>query len=234
MEQESKQDNKKYTLKVVVTSVTCTLVFIIVVLLLVLLGLKGCKGNNNGNELSSSQNIEEGYDNVKLNNQFIKIVDEERKAGGYDVTPTDIVAVTYTDNYPNSFDLYITAINGNTVYYYHLDNYMYPEGNKDSYSNFVEYLLLIDINTRLTPTSGIQSSGVTNESIGNDKGNYYVISYSDPLKHFSGFYFMDNMFNVYQYIDYVTGDNPFRDSVATQVVRATDCLYGYYQYLIQQ
>ena len=233
--QEDKQ-NKRDTFKVAIISSASTLILIIIILLLVILGLKNCssnKGDYGSYSSSSSSNPPAyNYDNESLNNQFIKIVNYERLVGGFDEAPTDVVATTYIDNYPNNFSISITAKAGNTLYYYHLDNYSY-NGDTSSYDNCIGYIATLDITARLDgagSTQTIRTSDITNETIVTDKGNHYVISKADPIKYFSGFYLDNNEYKVYNYIEFTSGSNPFTNEPSFKA-NSSSPLYGYYQYL---
>ena len=224
------QEENKKTFKTVIISVSSTLLFVIIVLLLVLLGLKQCsRVPNNSSSSSSSSEPTYNYDNELLNNQFIKIVNYERLVGGFDEAPTDVVAITYIDNYPNNFNISITAKAGNTLYYYHLDNYPYS-GDVSNYDNCIGYILSIDISDRLDGSASIVKSTATSETIVTDKGNHYVISDADPIKYFSGFYFLENKYYVYNHVSFTSGDNPFNQS-PTLEVDTNHLLFSYYQSL---
>ena len=232
MDEEKKTNDKRDTFKVAIISSVSTLILIIIILLLVIFGMKNCSSNNKETS-SSSSNVNEPtyhYDNESLNNQFIKIVNYERLVGGFDEAPTDVVAITYIDNYPNNFNISITTKAGNTIYYYHLDNYSYS-GDTSSYDNCIGYILSININDRLDDRASIVKSTATSETIVTDKGNHYVISDADPIKYFSGFYLDNNEYKVYNYIEFTSGDNPFNEEPALKV-DYTNPLYGYYQYLL--
>ena len=231
-EKELSQEQGKKTLKTVIISVVCTLLFIIIVLLLVLLGLKKCSRVSDNSGSSTSGEPTYNYDNELLNNQFIKIVNYERLALGYEEAPSKVVAVSYTDNYPNNFSISITATAGNTLYYYNINNYSYS-GDTSSFDNCIGYISTLDITSRLDSVGAvqsIQSSTVTNETIETDKGNHYVISSATPLKYFSGFYLDNNQYKVYNYIEFTSGDNPFNTEPSFKA-NSNDPLYGYYQSL---
>ena len=224
------QEENKKTIKTVIISVACTLLFVIVVLLLVLLGLKQCSrvSDNSGSTRTSSEPTY-NYDNTTLNAQFLNIVNHERIADGYEAASNKVVAVSYTDNYPNSFSISITALSGNTLYYYHLVNHNYT-GDTSSYDNCIGCILSIDINDRLDGSASIVKSTATSETIVTDKGNHYLISNADPIKHFSGFYLDNNEYQVYNYIEFTSGDNPFNTESSFKA-NSSSPLYGYYQYL---
>lgn len=234
MDEEKKTNDKRDAFKVAVISSVSTLILIIIILLLVIFGMKNCSSNNK-EKSSSSSNVNEPtyhYDNELLNNQFIKIVNFERQAIGYEEVPSKVVAVSYTDNYPNNFSISITATAGNTLYYYNINNYSYS-GDTSSYDNCIGYISTLDITARLdsvVAVETIQSSTVTNETIETDKGNHYVISSASPLKYFSGFYLDNKQYKVYNYIGFTSGDNPFNSEPSFKV-NSNDPLYGYYQEL---
>ena len=234
MDEEKKTNNKRDTFRVAIISSVSTLILIIIILLLVIFGMKNCSSNNKETS-SSSSNVNEPtyhYDNELLNNQFIKIVNFERQAIGYEEAPSKVVAVSYTDNYPNNFSISITATAGNTLYYYNISNYSYS-GDTSSYDNCIGYISTLDITARLDSVGAvqtIQSSTVTNETIETDKGNHYVISSATPLKYFSGFCLDNNQYKVYNYVEFTSGDNPF-NTESSFMVNSNDPLYGYYQSL---
>ena len=231
-EKELNQEQDKKTLKTVIISVGGTLLFVIILLLLVLLGLKQCSRVPNNSSSGTSSEPTYNYDTELLNNQFIKIVNYERQAIGYEEAPSKVVAVSYVDNYPNNFSISITATAGNTLYYYNINNYSYS-GDTSSYDNCIGYISTFDITARLDSVGAvqtIQSSTVTNETIETDKGNHYVISSASPLKYFSGFCLDNNQYRVYNYIEFTSGDNPFNTESSFKV-NSNDPLYGYYQYL---
>ena len=234
MDEEKKTSDKRDTFKVAIISSVSTLILIIIILLLVIFGMKNCSSNNKETS-SSSSNVNEPtyhYDNELLNNQFIKIVNFERQAIGYEEAPSKVVAVSYIDNYPNNFSISITATAGNTLYYYNISNYSYS-GDTSSYDNCIGYISTLDITARLDSVGAVQtlsSSTVTNETIDTDKGNHYVISSATPLKYFSGFYLDNNQYKVYNYIEFISGDNPFNTEPSFKV-NSNDPLYGYYQSL---
>lgn len=232
VKEQKKEENKK-TLKTVIISVVCTLLFIIILLLLIFLGLKYCSNihGDHGSYSSSDSSSEPtyNYDNAALNTQFFNIVNYERIADGYEAAPNKVVAVSYTDNYPNSFSISITALSGNTLYYYHLVNHNYT-GDTSSYNNCIEYIYSLNITDRLDSGGALQTSTVTNETIETDKGSHYVISSATPLKYFSGFYLDNNQYKVYNYIEFTSGDNPFNTEPSFKV-NSNDPLYGYYQSL---
>ena len=229
---ELDQEQDKKTFKTVTITVGSTLLFVIILLLLVLLGLKQCSRVPNNPSSGTSSEPTCNYNTELLNNQFLKIVNFERQAIGYEEAPSKVVAVSYTDNYPNNFSISITATAGNTLYYYNISNYSYS-GDTSSYDNCIGYISTLDITARLDSVGAvqtIQSSTVTNETIETDKGNHYVISSATPLKYFSGFYLDNNQYKVYNYIEFTSGDNPFNTESSFKV-NSNAPLYGYYQSL---
>ena len=245
--EQKKEENKK-TLKTVVTSVICALLFIIILLLLILLGLKKCMGrvpdigDSSNNDNTSSEYVEI-YDNVTLNDVFKKIVsrhlfinfDENKEM-------SDIIAVTYTDNYPNKFDLSITACTEDEVFFYSITNCVY-QNNVDGYDNLVTYLLKqdkaepqhlvfmsdseigdLDFSVDLS-----RANKTTAEVITTNKANSHFVTSITPssVKYISGYYYQDNKYYVYDRLEYTDQNNPLGNNEGT-LIDDTSLLYGYY------
>ena len=135
--QEQKEEKKelgKRDLKIVITSIVCTLLFIIILLLLVLLGLKKCNNDNSNFSSSSgsSSSIKYDYDTVSLNDKFKRIVKGYMDGpGGMDSDNiTEVKAISYIDNYNDGyFSLNISAISeNNKLYVYNANKAYYPVG----------------------------------------------------------------------------------------------------------
>ena len=243
---QDQQDNKKQarsTLKTVMITVICTLLVVIILLFIVILCLRGGCKKNKSNSNSSSSSYTEIYDNKKLDEVFKKIVNQRLIVNGFDTdTLKDVYAVSYIDNYPNSFSLNISVSSeSNKMFYYSLDNTSYPE-NKDGYDNFVSYLLSIDsnndMNYLLEPGTGINDNAsliyedlLLNERINNTSktNNRYYLTSDSGDKHFTGYYVEDNIYHVYQYEAYLDNTDPFTNDGF--VIDINNPLYGYYQRL---
>ena len=244
-QKEQKKEETKKTLKTVVTSVICTLLFIITLLLLILLGLKKCAphgdiGDSSNNENTSSQ-YAEIYDNVTLNDVFKKIVskhlfinfDENKEMN-------NVIAVTYTDNYPNKFDLSITASTEDEVFFYTITNCVY-QTNVDGYDNLVAYLLKQNTADHLVFMSDSEEGDLdfyvdlsranktTAEVINTNKPNPHFATSMTPssVKYISGYYYQDNNYYVYDRLEYTDQNNPLGNNDGT-LVDDTSLLYGYY------
>ena len=242
--EQKKKENKK-TLKTVVTSVICILLFIIILLLLILLGLKKCGsrldlGNSSNNENTSSEYVEI-YDNVTLNDVFKKIVnkhlfinfDENKEMN-------DVIAVTYRDNYPNKFDLSITACTDDEVFFYSITNCVY-QNNVDGYDNLVTYLLKQDTVNHLVFMADSEIGDIdfhvdldranktTAEVVATNKPNpHFVTSMTlSSVKYISGYFYQDNKYYVYDKLEYTDQNNPLGNNEGT-LIDDTSLLYGYY------
>ena len=244
VKEQKKEENKK-TLKTVITSVICTLLFIIILLLLILLGLKKCVarlGDSSNNDNTSSEYVEI-YDNVTLNDVFKKIVSKHLFINfGEDKEMSDIIAVTYTDNYPNKFDLSITACTEDEVFFYSITNCVY-QNNVDGYDNLVTYLLKqdkaepqhlvfmsdseigdLDFSVDLS-----RANKNTAEVITTNKANSHFVTSITPssVKYISGYYYQDNKYYVYDKLEYTDQNNPLGNNEGT-LIDDTSLLYGYY------
>ena len=221
----------------------CTLLFIIILLLLILLGLKKCAarlGDSFNNENTSSEYVEI-YDNVTLNDVFKKIVnkhlfinfDENKEM-------SDVIAVTYKDNYPNKFDLSITASTDDEVFFYSITNCVY-QNNVDGYDNLVTYLLKQNTVDHLVFMSDSEEGDLdflvdlnranktTAEVITTNKPNpHFVTSMTlSSVKYISGYYYQDNKYYVYDRLEYTDQNNPLGNNQGT-LIDDTSLLYGYY------
>jgi hypothetical protein len=226
-QEEKEQDKKKYTLKVVVTTVIATLLLIAILLLCVLFGLKNCSNKNNGNQSTSSQIVKD----EELNNRFLDIVKKQMVGDGYDEdTLTQVVVVTASDNYPNSFTLDITVKSNSKLYYYSASdvNYKDIDGNKDSYSNLVSYLKL-DKSDYLDGDISLLSETISDIHITTTKQGKWTIGVNTSNEyHLSGYYLEDNTFHIYHKRLVNEVDDPFIDTVEDYLVKSGNLLYDYY------
>lgn len=246
LDTNNQQDSKKQArrmLKTVVVAVICTLLAVIILLFVVILCLRGGCNKNRSNSSNSSSSYTEIYDNKKLDTVFKKIVNQRLIVNGFDTDNLkDVYAVSYIDNYPNSFSLNISVSSeSNKMYYYSIDNTSYPN-NKDGYDSFVSYLLSIDsnndMNYLLEPGTGINDNVsliyediLINERINNTSrtNNRYYLTSESGVKHFTGYYFEDDIYHVYQYETYLDNTDPFINEGF--VIDINNPLYGYYQRL---
>ena len=233
---QNKEDNKdkKKTLKTVIISVISTLLFIIILLLIILLCLKNCsKQNNSGINNSGSSGPRYNYDNELLDDKFKKIVNYEREFYTYEEEPTEVVSVSYLDNYPNNFTLNIVTKATDKVYLYNIKDCSYT-GDKSSYDNCISYILSVDINGRLNGDVNLDKNTLENISINTSKSSYkFIISKSLTDNYYlSGFYYENNEFFIFNNRLYSEGNDPFL-GVGDQRVTIEDPLYGYYQNILK-
>ena len=161
-----REDNKEYrkkVIKIAVTSVISTLVFVAFLLLFVLFALKNCAKENNASVSSGdmSSSIKYDYDSELLNSKLKALVNHELSFNGFEDEVTDIIAVTYLDNYPTNFTLNISSLKGTNLYYYCLEEYEY-KGDISNCSNFVDYLLASNVNNRIEGNSSLERLDVSN------------------------------------------------------------------------
>lgn len=231
MNNNEKHNNefKKHTIKVAVTSVISTLLFVAFLLLFVLFSLKNCDKENNAfiTSYNSSLSMKYNYDSEQLDKRFKSIVNQELSFEGFEDEVTDIVAVTYIDNYPNSFSLDISSTCGNTLYFYQLEVYAYT-GDKASYDNFVAYLLSLITNDRLEGDCTLERLEVVDEPITTSKNSYKcVIGKSQTnAKYVFGYYYENNQYYIYQNKE-MNGD-PFSGQPSL-TIDTDGLLYSYYK-----
>ena len=225
-EKEEKKEAAKKGITFVAAGAASAFLFILILLLLTLLCLKKCDTKTHSSISSSGQSSQGyNYNNQKLDEIFKKIVINQMSTSLGDDTPiTDIVSVTYNDT-GNEFSLYIDARSASDIYYYQVLNKSYG-----GHANFVSYLL--DLNTEVAlpfENTQIELIPLTNDVITNPESNHYVISEKTTTKYLSGFSFTNNEYHVY-HKEVLTGLESFPNT-PTQILPASDPLFGYYQEL---
>ena len=230
-EEQQNQEEKSSTKKIV--SIFIGLDILLVIIVVLLLCLKGCKVDN------SQSNTELEIDMVRVNkitDVFKGMVKKNIQYGGYTDDNLDrVMAITYTDNYPNNFSLNISVTSETKVYYCVVSEYPY-EGNKEQYSDFVSYLLLDT--TEYKPTKSgceLHPYSKTDNRINSSKSvNKYAIgeTSSEPKDNYLyGFYQENNEFYVYQDKLVTEGVDPFSNP-SDQIIKSDAPLFDYYRALI--
>ena len=228
--QQSKKEEKKHHKRAV--SIFITIDVLIVIIIILLLCLKNCKPVPN-QEGSGNQPIDTVGVN-KITDIFRSIV---KKNMDY-VSITDnnidkVVAITYSDNYPNTFNLNISVTTESNLYYLTVSDYTY-DGNKEEYNNFLDYLLLDTTeykvshgNNDIYKSSIVDTIIITSQSV-----NRYTISESTGGdKYINGFYKDNNEFYVYQNAIIIEGVDPFTKP-SNQMIKSDSSLYDYYRALL--
>ena len=229
--EQGNQEEKSSTKKIVSIFIGLDILLVIVVVLL--LCLKGCK-------TPVKQPTEpEVIDMVRVNkitDVFREMVKKNIQYNGFDNDELDkVMAVTYEDNYPDSFSLKLSVTSETKVYYCVVNDYPY-DGNKEEYSDFVSYLLL-DI-TEYKPTNSyteLHPYAKTETRVNTSKTvNRYVIgeTSSEPKDNYLyGFYRENNEFYVCQDKLVEDGVDPF-SSPSNQVIKSDSPLFDYYGALL--
>ena len=224
--QEEKKPHKK------AISIFIAVDILIVIIIILLLCLKNCKPVPN-----QDNSGEQPIDTVRVNkitDIFRSIV--KKNMDYVSITDNDIdkvVAITYSDNYPNTFNLNISVTTESNLYYLTISDYTY-DGNKEEYNNFLDYLLLDTIeykvphgNNDIYKSSILDTKLTTSQSI-----NRYIISESTGGdKYINGFYKNNNEFYVYQNALVIEGVDPFTKP-SNQIIKSDSPLYDYYRALL--
>lgn len=227
-ESNKKQSFEKKTIKKYL-KIIATFDLLVAIFFLVFLGVKQCSQSKSSNSGSSSDSTIK-YDTTKLNDAFKYLVDKQMLIDGYDDTLDKVVSVTCVDTYPNTFSLNITITSENSIYFYNLSGYNYPE-SKEGYEDFASYLLLNDNYKSLNPTVSMeQADKVDSTNFPTTKtNNNYVVGQNNHY-YFSGSYFENNNYYIYQKKEIESGADPFAQD-ADQVIDVNSPLYSYYQSL---
>lgn len=225
-EQKEQKKEKRNALIGTIIKIACVVLFLVAIALLIIFGVKRCSKNNSSNNESSSNEI---YDSNQLNDAFKYLVNKKIDKEGLNDQINNIIAVTYSDNYPNSFSLNISGYNDNKIYYYAITNYSYPS-NKNGYDNFVSYLLLnnnyqsIDTDVNLGILTRDNNGVITSKT-----NNKYLIGKSLTDTRFLFGYYVDNdSYYVYHHKEVEEGIDPFI-SDPSMIINSDSPLYGYYQ-----
>ena len=229
---DNQQEEKKSPAKKII-SIFIGLDIILVIIIILLLCLKNCSGP------SQEPASENSIDRVRVN----KITDIFRNIAKQNMdymSITDnnvdkVITVTYTDNYPNTFNLNISVTTENNLYYLTISDYTY-DGNKEEYTNFIDYLLLDTTEYKVSHgTNGLTKTTLTDDKITTSQSvNNYVISETDSEptdKYINGFYQANNEFYIYQNIMLEDGIDPFTKP-SNQVIKSDSPLYDYYRGLL--
>ena len=230
--QDNQQEEKKSPAKKII-SIFIGLDIILVIIIILLLCLKNCSGP------SQESTSEDSIDRVRVN-KITDIFKNIAKQNMDYMSITDnnvdkVIAVTYTDNYPNTFNLNISVTTETNLYYLTITDYTY-DGNKEEYSNFIDYLLLDTTEYKVSHgNSGINKTTLVDTKITTSQSvNSYVISETDSEprdKYINGFYQASNEFFVYQNVIVEDGIDPFTKP-SSQVIKNDSPLYDYYRGLL--
>ena len=232
---EPKREDDKSSSKKAISIFIAVDIFLVIIIIILLL-LKSCKDNN---QESNNNNKEPEIDLVRFNritDVFKGIVKKNMEFNLYaDDSLDKVIAVSCTDNYPNNFSLNISISSGTEVYYCTITEYEY-DGNKEQYTNFLDYLLLDS--TTYTAGKGsptLNSTIKTDIRITTDKvPNRYVVSENehDPAdRYIDGFYKDNDNFYVYSHKTCIDGADPFANA-SDKVINSESPLYDYYRGLL--
>ena len=226
------QEEKKSSAKKIV-SVFIGLDILLVIIIILLLCLKSCKENQ------EPRTSDPDIDMVRVTRATDIFRGIVRKNMEFNIYPEDnldkVLAISYTDNYPNNFSLKISVSSETKVYYCTITEYEY-DGNKEQYSNFLDYLLLDSTTYTVGKGSPTLNSTIkTDARITTDKApNRYIVSeneHNPADRYIDGFYKDNDSFYVYGHKPCVDGTDPFA-TASDKVINSESPLYDYYRALL--
>ena len=139
----------------------------------------------------------------------------------------NLVTITYQDN-GSSFDLSILAesVHANVILF------DVKQCQYDGFANFMEYLLDPNRSDYLDADNTISLLVFDRNTVLTSKKQYKYLCYRNQLTdhYFSGFYYENNQFYLYQKREF-NNEDPF-DSEADQIINKDDLLYDFYRYLL--
>ena len=199
---------------------------IIVGLIFMICYLKGCIPFNKASSVSSSS-IVDTTDYHELDNRFKQLVKTQIELDGFGSEEVDsVVAVTYVDNAPTSFDIRISATSMGYLYNLNIKGVQYKEGT----DTLVSYLLC---NNEIEGETNLYREQIKGYEY-MDKGLYVIsVPISGVDEHKSGYALIDNTYHVSQIIEYKQNESGTVSGMQTVIFEEGHPLYNYYSYLVK-
>ena len=198
---------------------------IIVGLIFMICYLKGCTPFNKTSSISSSS-VVDTTDYHELDNKFKQLVKTQMEYDGFGSEEVDtVVAVTYMDNAPTSFDIRISTTSGGYLYNLNIKGVQYKEGT----DTLVSYLLC---NNEIEGETNLYREQIKGYEYKN-KGLYVIsVPISGVDEHKSGYALIDNAYHVNQIIEYKQNESGTVSGMQTVIFEEGHPLYNYYSYLV--
>ena len=197
---------------------------VIVGLIFMICYLKGCTPFNKASSISSSS-VVDTTDYHELDNRFKQIVKTQMEYDGFGSEEVDsVVAVTYMDNAPTSFDIRISATSMGYLYNLNIKGVQYKEGT----DTLVSYLLC---NNEIEGETNLYREQIKGYEYKN-KGLYVIsVPVSGVDEHKSGYELIDNAYHVSQIIEYTQNESGTISGMQTVIFEEGMPFYNYYRYL---
>ena len=198
---------------------------VIVGLIFMICYLKGCTPFNKASSISSSS-VVDTTDYHELDNRFKQIVKTQMEYDGFGSDEVDsVVAVTYIDNAPTSFDIRISATSGGYLYNLNIKGVQYKEGT----DTLVSYLLC---NNDIEGETNLYREQIKGYEYIAQAGMYVTsVPISGTTEHKTGYELIDNNFHVRQLIEYKADSSGELNGYQTVIFEEGMPLFNYYRYL---
>ena len=187
--------------------------------------LKGCTPFNKTSSVSSSS-VVDTTDYHELDNRFKQIVKTQMEYDGFGSEEVDsVVAVTYMDNAPTSFDIRISATSMGYLYNLNIKGVQYKEGT----DTLVSYLLC---NNEIEGETNLYREQIKGYEYITKAGMYVTsVPISGTTEHKTGYELIDNAYHVSQIIEYTQNESGIISGMQTVIFEEGMPFYNYYRYL---
>ena len=198
---------------------------IIVGLIFMICYLKGCTPFNKASSVSSSS-VVDTTDYHELDNKFKQLVKIQMEYDGFGSEEVDsVVAVTYMDNAPTSFDIRISATSNGYLYNLNIKGVQYKEGT----DTLVSYLLC---NNEIEGETNLYREQIKGYDYIAQAGMYVTsVPISGTTEHKTGYELIDNAYHVSQIIEYTQNESGIISGMQTVIFEEGMPFYNYYRYL---
>ena len=223
---DNNKENKKPFLRRILAAFV--IIDIIVGVVFLICYFNGCNPFKK-NASSSISSVVDTTDYQLVDTNLKKIVEHQMKLDGFDNKPVEqVVAVSYYDHAPTSFDILISATSAGYLYNLNIKGVQYKEGT----DTLVSYLLC---NNEVEGETNLYREQITGEHVLVPTGRYIIsVPISGTTEHKTGYELIDNNFHVRQLTGYSKDSSGEFNGYQTVVFEEGQPFYNYYRYLLDR
>ena len=223
---DNNKENKKPLLRRVL--VAFVIIDIIVGVVFLICYFNGCNPFKK-NTSSSISSVVDTTDYQLVDTNLKKIVEHQMELDGFDNKPVEqVVAVSYYDYAPTSFDIMISVTSAGYLYNLNIKGVQYKEGT----DTLVSYLLC---NNELEGETNLYREQIKGYEYITQAGIYVTSApISGTDEHKTGYELIDNNFHVRQLTDYWNNSSGELSAYQTIVIEEGRPLYNYFRYLLNR
>ena len=223
---DNNKENKKSLIKKVLAAFV--IIDIIVGVVFLICYFNGCNPFKK-NTSSSTSSVVDTTDYQLVDTNLKKIVEHQMELDGFDNKPVEqVVAVSYYDHAPTSFDILISATSAGYLYNLNIKGVQYKEGT----DTLVSYLLC---NNELEGEINLYREQIKGYEYITQAGIYVTSTpVSGTDEHKTGYELIDNNFHVRQLTDYWNNSSGELSAYQTIIIEEGRPLYNYFRYLLNR